>query len=1179
MIKSGHGGASNELGSLHRSGIAAMLAIHGLVGRQVSGAIGAIPVRIHLEADTNVDDIVATMGDESKWYIQCKRSAGNDAALRAAIDQWLQQDITPKDRVVLASRSFHGILKNLQNDLDQWANQRGVANGIEGWPSIVELLKVIEQRDAGDASSLLPHVRFIEWAAEFPVDQGQAYATALLADSVVSHRDADAAFEALRNFMQHKAAAREWSQAEDWLDAIRKAGIATISSADGVPGAQVSASQEAISAYRHLMASAADTLDLSLLSPKLGALRVDNLLEAWSVKQDSTGDEVADREAHDLWNTVRRNARLCITGHPGMGKSVALQQIAARMAADTSAPLPILIDLRRGLDSAHRDDITLHHLLELPSQSVPGLAAEVLHTALHKAVLSGDVAFLVDGLDETRRNRGVVASALRQILDVCKQSVGLVQTTRPSAEDAVSLLSVPVVRLQTPKSLTNSLDAILERLSKETPTEGQIDWLTSRRLLLKEASKSAPDIWRIPLLATLAALRIGSARQLTTSPADLLEDVISASVSTWEELKSSHRDGLDQDLRSEMLVDGFTAIGRLLWLSSRINKQQAIAATEEVLADWTTSKRMRRQLAEDIVKFWDERVGIFVVDGEDMFPRNRQFAELAAVKWVAQQPTEIKRIWMRAALEDGDRMHTVELAARRDPVIRDHLIDFARRGDENDLEETARRSRASSWVSQMWHSWSNIGDTTAIRVLNVLSDAAVDALPSAQDSKHLRNWVVDAQRRRDGQLWTFVLSMIRVDLSADVTAVRLRRLNELGLSSWQQTLVDSFLALRQAATQGRPLTPNERALVGSIVFGPTPEKAVTSVKSSNAINISSKERFVSGVGEILSMAAARIEEFSSGAADAIYEKSRALSMHDFETVNAILTAKGLKDPHPYEFPVAALAQLANEFKDYSGLGWVLRALAASHQGRVAYSQSEEWRRRELLRLIELIKWGKASIPEWREAAAESPHTHHLWFASAISTYGLDPAIIASEASALLAAPNESHDFLELAAAPALHPEAEMTLCDIGLAAELTSCFTSSSQWVLNQTFGILWKTRFSEVTEAIHGLDDSMTWWGRFYATIVAITNVGDQEAEIIEASRGDGSQRAAAGAMLIELDRHSSTITARLATDEDATVRYYSGGDVAGAERYTCTYCYEDRDLKQVPCPACKKNPVWINN
>jgi hypothetical protein len=155
----------------------------------------------------------------------------------------------------------------------------------------------------------------------------------------------------------------------------------------------------------------------------------------------------------------------------------------------------------------------------------------------------------------------------------------------------------------------------------------------------------------------------------------------------------------------------------------------------------------------------------------------------------------------------------------------------------------------------------------------------------------------------------------------------------------------------------------------------------------------------------------------------------------------------------------------------------------------------------------------------------------------------------------------------------------MTLCDTGLAADLTSCFTSSSQWVLNQTFGILWKTRFSEVTEAIHHLDASMTWWGRFYATIVAIKNVGHQEAEIIEASKGDGSQRAAAGAMLIELERHSSTITAGLATDEDATVRYYSGGDVAGAERYTCIYCYEDRDLKQVPCPTCKKDPVWINN
>ena len=37
---------------------------------------------------------------------------------------------------------------------------------------------------------------------------------------------------------------------------------------------------------------------------------------------------------------------MLLTGLPGMGKSTALEQAAARWAADTDAPVPVLVQLR-----------------------------------------------------------------------------------------------------------------------------------------------------------------------------------------------------------------------------------------------------------------------------------------------------------------------------------------------------------------------------------------------------------------------------------------------------------------------------------------------------------------------------------------------------------------------------------------------------------------------------------------------------------------------------------------------------------------------------------------------------------------------------------------------------------------------------------------------------------------
>ena len=82
------GGARNEAGSGHRAGIAALIITYGLLEERVPWFKStAPPVRLRLEADDRVDDIVVTLGDGSRVFIQAKQ-AGSKGDLNDAVHQW-----------------------------------------------------------------------------------------------------------------------------------------------------------------------------------------------------------------------------------------------------------------------------------------------------------------------------------------------------------------------------------------------------------------------------------------------------------------------------------------------------------------------------------------------------------------------------------------------------------------------------------------------------------------------------------------------------------------------------------------------------------------------------------------------------------------------------------------------------------------------------------------------------------------------------------------------------------------------------------------------------------------------------------------------------------------------------------------------------------------------------------
>ena len=102
-----------------------------------------------------------------------------------------------------------------------------------------------------------------------------------------------------------------------------------------------------------------------------------------------------------------------------MGKSTALEQAAARWAADDDALVPVLVQLK---EVAKREphssaEVTLPVLIEIATQTAAEWERKSLRRALEKAVACGNAVLLLDGLDECRDRRAVVADGLAAMLD------------------------------------------------------------------------------------------------------------------------------------------------------------------------------------------------------------------------------------------------------------------------------------------------------------------------------------------------------------------------------------------------------------------------------------------------------------------------------------------------------------------------------------------------------------------------------------------------------------------------------------------------------------------------------------------------------------------------------------------------------------------------------------------
>ncbi|MER7967155.1 NACHT domain-containing protein [Streptomyces ardesiacus] len=379
-----------------------------------------------------------------------------------------------------------------------------------------------------------------------------------------------------------------------------------------------------------------------------------------------------------LADTVRRQGRLFLVGRPGAGKTVASRAIAARWAANDRAPVPVwlrLRDLIPLLPTAGPYRLGVRDLL----QAAMSDAQPPLKEALRARIEQGRALLVLDALDETLERRDAVVEAVADLLDGLPEELDVLITSRHSCLRSATLLHLPVYELQAPRHLDNTLDQLLSLVAGQLGDRETAQGTAERRARLAHSRRVEPDLWRVPLLATLMVLLIAQQppRVLPAGRAALLQEVIDTSVRLWETGRASMTSNTAFEVTADILVDCFDDIARLVAAEGSAPWQHAHDAVSTRLQQhWGKPAGTAASAARHILEYWDATAGVFLSDAPQgtLTARTRLFAEIGEARWAARDPAALTT-WMSEVIVQ--RPASARLAASLSPAAARALIAHA----------------------------------------------------------------------------------------------------------------------------------------------------------------------------------------------------------------------------------------------------------------------------------------------------------------------------------------------------------------------------------------------------------------------------------------------------------------------------------------------------------------------
>ncbi|MFD5406761.1 NACHT domain-containing protein, partial [Streptomyces griseorubiginosus] len=613
------GGAANEVGAMHRAGVAALVAVHGLRGESVPWlASDSPPVQIDLESDFSVDDILVRFADGSKAFIQAKASSDLGAPFKSAVSQWCEavkmEECKDGDQLLLVVAEPSGTLRKLARYLVEYQN--GAAPSKEAAESLKTFRRIFAEKGLGETAAeqvlRAAAVRFID-ARLLGSEEGQG--AAWLDAAVVVAGRGMSAFSALRSAIRDEATSRGSSSNLDmWRHWLSKAEIPLLSDKDGLLAARLQAEEDAIDEYRSRLSQNRDMLPLADLNFGLTSIHIRGLAESLKATCiDDPLEEVRQGEKEDLLNLVRREGRMVIVGLPGAGKSVALQLVAAEWSSKKWAPLTVqakLSDLARMIPKGGPYRLSIEEVVKAATQGENSLLADAMARKLQR----GEALLLLDALDEVIDNRDATVEAIARFLQYLPTSTDIVITTRHSSSKEARLLNLPTFELNEPENLDNTLDVLLQELAEKRGAEST-GWLEERRLYIEASRSIDRHLWQVPLLATLMVfLLVERAPQaMPNSRAALLVEIIEASVHRWEARRTTTGiPGISASLTSQVLLDCYDDIAHRV-AEDKAEWNDVLGTVDKRLQEyWGKSKGEAKAAAQGVLNHWDATAGVFV---------------------------------------------------------------------------------------------------------------------------------------------------------------------------------------------------------------------------------------------------------------------------------------------------------------------------------------------------------------------------------------------------------------------------------------------------------------------------------------------------------------------------------------------------------------------------------------
>ena len=1007
---------------------------------------------------------------------------------------------------------------------------------------------------------------------------------AALMDLAVVDAQGAQAVSTLADLFHRRAGEALGSSIDEWVEVLNSAGLTVIADQGGPVGMRVAARLSAVDIYRGRLAAEAGRVDLALLAEDLPPVIIDDLIGGLKI------DIEGARSSDDLLRYLRRWRRMLIVGQPGSGKSVALREIAAHCASHPHAPVPIRVALPR-LIKQQPERLTIDGIIdEATADLVSRDQRAPLAQYLTGELAAGRAIVLCDGLDECGVRAPWTAQQLANILGSLHPRAGFVLATRANAQIPAARLGLARVELAPPDDLSKTVDSVLVVCAEtRVPEAEREEWLATRRAWIREAKEQYEHLLTVPLLAILLTLICASASDadLPKGRAALLHRAVEQSVHRWEQTRGS----LDLNrpwspmLTTNMLLDGFIVLGRILDGGATPSRVDALQALSEILRDpnrWAMAPAQAHEVAEQVLRFWDEHVAVFVVNATDQLTtRSKVFAEIATAMWARTCDPKQLTTWLTDAATYTDSDGAITLAAGLDPRIVGALLSVGSNGQPDAtlmVADLAIRGIAILTPTELERT---LGQLQA--GVEASRDGGLPAKrgPRNPPSRFPTLW----DETREPGPWPFVQAACQLALPAERRAQRADLIADGALDDRSEAIAAALCELSDAATDRRRLGERGAAAVNAALAIPTPSEGKMVRESRRSYAWVSGGHLAPGLAQVALGAARRLDELAANSDERAFKIAMRSPGGTADQIFAALERAGVDTSQRWADLTANMRRWVSAYKDYEA---VLLADLASLDDLANGSAEGLWSLTELGDLLAATGYQDVGLDEFRRAFVhDTAKVRRPWLDAIADAYGINKPAVASQARYLQDTREEPrtgdtipNGWFVAAARPlskpslTIDPERRLTTEQ---QRTLLECLEAHSDWIASAAATVLVNVKKPPWdSQGLYGKD--MSRWPRWRAAlwyVVAIMTAGDnRKAMLTQAVASDSSDYRYAARMTIsvdpDLDSDGSIMTI-LRRDPDLAVRpKYARKDPPTPAHWTCDQCRAINDVDVEDCPAC---------